>query len=41
MLAALTQLRQVGVVQAGPVLCEGLGTASFYLPGGEIEASIC
>lgn len=32
LLAAVAQLRQVGVIQAGPVLREGLGTVPLDLP---------
>lgn len=32
LLAAMAQLRQVGVIQTGPVLREGLGTAPLDLP---------
>lgn len=32
LLAAMAQLRQVGVIQAGPVFREGLGTVALDLP---------
>lgn len=32
LLATAAQLRQIGVIQAGPIFCEGFGTVSLYLP---------
>jgi len=38
LLTAVEQLSQVRIIQAGPVLCEGLCTVSLYLP---VDQTIC